>query len=231
MAAHPQDPQEVLPPKPVPWEQRLAATLDQVLEGDYEQRISPELFSDQTVSSATGSVVGPVIGRLNELLTLLAEECAAKIRYRQELEDSSTRIELLTSTLRELSTPIIEVWRGVLCLPLIGTLDRQRSAHMMELLLSAVATRRAELVIVDLTGIEDLDAQTLAQLVNVARAIRLLGTECVLTGIRASIAAALATLDADVSAMRTTATLYDALAQHLGQAGSSLRPRNAPRSK
>jgi rsbT co-antagonist protein RsbR len=99
----------------------------------------------------------------------------------------------------------------VLCLPIIGIMDSERGAQMMGEILTAVAEKRASQVIIDLTGIDTMDSETLNQLVATAKAIRLLGTECVLTGIRPAVARTLVALQFGGSVETTLRSVREAL--------------------
>lgn len=149
--------------------------------------------------------------RVNDVLASLSAARARGARVQEELEDQLLTIELQRAALRELSTPIIEVWRGVLCLPIIGIMDSERGAQMMGEILTAVVDKRASQVIIDLTGIDTMDSETLNQLVATAKAIRLLGTECVLTGIRPAVAQTLVALQFGGSVETTLRSVREAL--------------------
>ncbi len=120
-------------------------------------------------------------------------------------------IDRLRVALDELSTPVLELWRDVLALPVIGLVDTQRSAQMTERLLSEVATRRARYVIVDLTGVEVLDTGTADRFVALARSVRMLGAECVITGIRPSVAQTMVSMGVDLGGIVTLRNLAHAL--------------------
>ncbi|XYI01001.1 PAS domain-containing protein [Sorangium sp. So ce1128] len=109
-------------------------------------------------------------------------------RAEQELQTKLELIERQQVALRELSTPVIQVWEGVLALPMVGILDSTRAAAVMDDLLEAVARTRSRFAILDLTGIDAIDTATAAYLLSLIRAIRLLGAEGIVTGIRPSVA-------------------------------------------
>ncbi|KYF89198.1 hypothetical protein BE17_42825 [Sorangium cellulosum] len=148
---------------------------------------------------------------INALIEALAVERRRSLDYVERVEDQRATIELQRAALRELSTPVIEVWRGVLCFPVVGVMDSERSAQMMSELLQAVAERAADHVIIDVTGIHAMDGQALGSLVAAASALRLLGAECVITGIKPLVADALVEMDFDPSALSTRRNLRDAL--------------------
>lgn len=113
--------------------------------------------------------------------------------------------------LRELSTPIISVWDGVLTLPIIGMVDTVRGAEMMEQLLARVAQDQAEYVVIDITGVSVVDTRTADSFIRMSEAVRLVGAQCFLTGISPAIAQTIAQLGIDTSRIRTLRRLSDAL--------------------
>ena len=133
----------------------------------------------------------------------------------RELEAKLETIELQQAALRELSTPIIEVWNGVLCLPVVGVVDSHRSAEMTETLLDTIYTKQARTAIVDITGIDVMDTKTADHFIKMARAVRLLGADCLISGINPGIAQTLTHIGVDLTGVRTVRNLRDALQVHL----------------
>ena len=111
------------------------------------------------------------------------------------------------ATLRALSTPLLPIAKGVIVLPLVGTVDGQRASAVLETLLEGIAQHQAERVIIDVTGVPEVDAEVANALLQTARAVKLLGAEVVLTGLQAGIARTLVDLGADLGDIRTLATL------------------------
>ncbi len=136
----------------------------------------------------------------------------------RELESKLETIEMQQAAIRELSSPIIEVWAGVLCLPVVGIVDSQRSAEMTEALLDTIVTKQARTAIVDITGIDVMDTKTADHFVKMAKAVRLLGAECILTGINPGIAQTLTQIGVELTGIRTLRNLRDALQAHLRDA-------------
>ncbi|WP_437732796.1 PAS domain-containing protein [Sorangium sp. So ce1335] len=130
----------------------------------------------------------------------------AKLRE-DELKSRIEIIELQQKVIRDLSTPIIEVWDGVLTLPMVGVVDSKRAADVMDDLLAAVVDKRARFAILDLTGVEVVDTKTASYLIELVRAIRLLGAEGVITGIRANVAQTMVSLGLDLSGIATVGNL------------------------
>ncbi|HEU4408505.1 MAG TPA: STAS domain-containing protein [Polyangiaceae bacterium] len=158
---------------------------------------------------------------INAVIAALAAARRRRAQTQMELEERLTTIELQRAALRDLSTPIIEVGSGVLCLPVIGVMDSERSAQMMGQLLSAVAGKAAAHVIIDVTGLTTMDERTLSHFVAMARASQLLGAACVITGIRPGVAQLMIEMGLDTRAIRTLPSLREALTR--------LRARPAPR--
>jgi rsbT co-antagonist protein RsbR len=121
------------------------------------------------------------------------------------------------NAIRELSTPIMEVWEGVLCLPVVGELDGQRSDEMTEELLAAIVTRRAKCAIIDITGIQVMDTGTADHFLRMAKAVRLLGASCMLTGVNPGIANTIVHMGVDLSDIATHRSLRDALRHFVGR--------------
>ncbi len=129
----------------------------------------------------------------------------------KELEHKIATIEEQSRAIRQLATPVIEVWDDILALPIIGRMDSARGAELLESTLSAITHRNARCVILDVTGVDTVDTFTAGQIINVARAAQLLGTYCVVTGVRSQIAHTLVSLGVELAGLRTLRTLKDGL--------------------
>lgn len=114
--------------------------------------------------------------------------------------------------LMEQSTPVVRLWRQVLAVPLIGTLDTARTQVVMENLLQAIQDHEALVAIIDITGVPTVDTAVAQHLMQTVNAVRLMGADCVISGVRPSIAQTIAQLGIDLSTILTRATLADALA-------------------
>ncbi|AKU93445.1 RsbR, positive regulator of sigma-B [Labilithrix luteola] len=141
----------------------------------------------------------------------LAIDATARVRKERELAEKLDLIQRQTATIRALATPIIQIWDQVLCVPIIGTVDSQRTSEMMDSLLAAIAARQAQYAIVDLTGVEVIDTMTADHLIKLFRAAQLLGTEGVLCGMRPAVAQTVVALGVDLTAVRTMRSLREAL--------------------
>ena len=107
----------------------------------------------------------------------------------------------------ELSTPVIQVWQGIVIAPLIGVLDSQRTGQFMERFLDGIVETRSSVALVDITGVPTVDTQTAQHLIEAITAARLLGTRVILTGVRPAIAQTLVHLGIDLSEVETRASL------------------------
>jgi rsbT co-antagonist protein RsbR len=156
-----------------------------------------------------------IIRQQNEDLDRLANDLAEAKHIEEErtreLTEKLDMIEQQRSAIRELSTPIMEVWSGILCLPIIGVIDTTRSADMTDALLHAVVATRAHAAIIDVTGIEVMDTQTADHFIRMAKAVHLLGADCVLTGINPRIAQTVIHMGVDMSDVVSHRSLRDAL--------------------
>ncbi|WP_437923712.1 STAS domain-containing protein [Sorangium sp. So ce291] len=142
------------------------------------------------------------------------------VTERKRLEDT---LRMQAKTLLELSTPIVPLSQGVLVLPLVGVLDAARAQQMMENLLSKVVERQARVAIIDVTGVPHIDASSASALLQVARAVRLLGAQVVLTGIRPEVSRAIVGLDIDLAGIVTRRDLQSGIA-FATAAGSAAAP-------
>lgn len=128
---------------------------------------------------------------------------------RREAEEANRAKDAL---IEELSTPVITVWNGVLLGPVIGNLSRERADLMTAAILRAVVARRARVVILDVTGARRMDADAVEHLTRAASAVRLMGAECVLTGISADVARTLVRAGTELAGTQVRRTLADGLA-------------------
>ncbi len=115
--------------------------------------------------------------------------------------------------LLELSTPVIEIWNGILVLPIIGTLDSARTQIVMENLLQGLVKRSASVAILDISGVPTVDTAVAQHLLKTISAARLMGAECIISGIRPSIAQTIVHLGIDLTSVNTKANLSTALQQ------------------
>ena len=130
----------------------------------------------------------------------------------------------------ELSTPVVSLWHGILALPLIGTLDSARTQVVMETLLQRIVETGADIAIIDITGVPTVDTLTAQHLIKTVTAARLMGADCVISGIRPQIAQTIVHLGVDLAGITTKASLADAFRFSLARLGASVAGRPAPRA-
>ena len=144
------------------------------------------------------------------------------------LRTREDRIVRQQQDMLELSTPVVKLWDGVLALPMIGTLDSARTQVVMESLLQRIVETEADVAILDITGVPTVDTLTAQYLLKTVTAARLMGAECIISGIRPQIAQTIVHLGVDLGDVITKATLADAFKLALSRAGLVVtRPRAA----
>jgi len=143
-----------------------------------------------------------------------------------------TREELIArqgKEIEELSTPVVKLWEGIVALPLIGTLDSGRTQVVMQNLLETIVQTGAEIAILDITGVPMVDTLTAQHLLKTVSAARLMGADCIISGIRPQIAQTIVQLGVDLNVV-SKATLADALALALRRTGRVVTKVKAPSS-
>jgi rsbT co-antagonist protein RsbR len=124
--------------------------------------------------------------------------------------------------LLELSTPVVKLWEGILALPIIGTLDSARTQVVMESLLQTVVQTNSRFAIIDITGVPTVDTLVAQHLLKTITAARLMGAECIISGVRPQIAQTIVHLGIDLSQVITKAKLSDAFAHALHKSGRTV---------
>ena len=122
----------------------------------------------------------------------------------------------------ELSTPVVRLWEDILALPLIGTLDSARTQVVMQNLLEAIVAHGAAIAIIDITGVPTVDTLVAQHLLKTVAAARLMGADCIISGIRPQIAQTIIHLGVDLAGVTTKATLADAFRLALRKSGSAI---------
>lgn len=181
--------------------------------------LKPPLFQaiQQRVGKDGVEAVGAELWRTTVLLDKLALLTIEFYQKGREEIISRQQHELL-----ELSTPVVKLWEGILALPLIGTLDSERTQIVMESLLQQIVETGASIAIIDITGVPTVDTLVAQHLLKTVAAGRLMGADCIISGIRPQIAATIVHLGVDLSAVTTKASLADAFALALGRMGLSI---------
>lgn len=154
------------------------------------------------------------IGRTNQLIDRLGLYTTEVYQKGREQVILRQQEEML-----ELSTPVVKLWDGVLALPMIGTLDSARTQVVMEALLQRIVETGASVAIIDITGVPTVDTLVAQHLLKTITAARLMGADCVISGIRPQIASTIVHLGVDLSDVITKATLADAFGLALERLG------------
>jgi rsbT co-antagonist protein RsbR len=164
--------------------------------------------------SLESSQLPELFWELTQLVDSMAQYTVTTFQTARENIITRQQEELL-----ELSTPVVKLWEGVLALPMIGTLDSHRTQIVMETLLQRIVETGSELAIIDITGVPTVDTLVAQHLLKTVTAIRLMGADCIISGIRPQIAQTIVHLGIDLQGIATKATLADALALALQKTG------------
>jgi len=154
-------------------------------------RVIPVLFNASVYKNEAGVVVGVF----------------AAARDISERKQAEARIQQQSNEIMELSTPVMQVWNGVVVAPLIGSLDSARTQQFMERLLSRIVETNSPVALVDIMGVPTIDTQTAQHLIETITAVRLLGSQVILTGVRPAIAQTLVHLGVNLSDILTRSSL------------------------
>lgn len=180
----------------------LKGPLFEVLRQEFSD--SPALLAEQLLQAS-------------ELMDTLGMHTIRTYQKSREAVIKRQQEELL-----ELSTPVVKLWDGVLALPMIGTLDSQRTQVVMESLLQRIVDTGSEIAIIDITGVPTVDTLVAQHLLKTVTAIRLMGADCIISGVRPQIAQTIVHLGLDLQGVVTKANLADALALALRRLGTTV---------
>jgi rsbT co-antagonist protein RsbR len=158
------------------------------------------------VRDATGTII-----RIDGIASDITERKRAQAEHEERRQQAEV-IRVQEALLRELSTPLIPISDTVIVMPLIGSIDSRRAQQVIETLLAGITESKAEIAIVDITGVSLVDTQVANALLRAAQAVKLLGAQIILTGIGPEVAQALIGLGADLGAMVTRSTLQSGIA-------------------
>jgi PAS domain S-box-containing protein len=208
----------------------LRSNIDEVLRSGQPTSYVLEGFGPQGAPAWYASRLS-ALRRDGEIVavTMVTEDITAHRRTQDELGRKNLELEqeiaerervnaamrAQQEAMRALSTPILQVWDGVLALPLIGTMDDARAQQMSERLLHEIGRSRASFVILDLTGAEGMDTSTVSHLARIVDAARLLGSRCLISGVSPAIARTMVELDVHPEGLASFGQLQDALGHAL----------------
>jgi len=198
---------------------------DRVLKGFNSSETASFLFSlkrplfelVQQGYADDAAQLGDQLWAISELLDLLGLHSVQAFQKTREDVIQRQQEEML-----ELSTPVVKLWEGVLALPMIGTLDSQRTQVVMESLLQRIVDTGSEIAIIDITGVPTVDTLVAQHLLKTVTAIRLMGADAIISGVRPQIAQTIVHLGLDLQGIVTKANLADALALALKRTGQTV---------
>jgi len=171
-------------------------------------------FSDRTETKVGGQMIpveyhavplkndeGDIVGGLEYFIDI-----TERVRYEERLKEQS-------NTIRQMSTPTIKLWEGVLVLPIVGVVDSMRAQHMMESMLNKIMETYSRVIIMDIHGVAAVDTAVANHLIKITKATKLMGCECIVSGISPAVAQTIMQLGINMESINTKATLSDALAE------------------
>jgi rsbT co-antagonist protein RsbR len=132
-------------------------------------------------------------------------------------------ISAQSQALMEMSTPVTQIWEGILMLPVVGIIDSKRAQEIMATTLAKISETQAQVFIMDISGVAVVDTQVANHMIQITKATRLMGCESTISGLSPSIAETIVQLGIDVGKVRTTATLKDALSSAFRRIGMAIR--------
>lgn len=166
------------------------------------------VFSASELRSPEGGVLGVVC---------TAKDVTEQAQAREKLLLQVEQIKAQQETIRALVTPIIRVWDRVLVLPIVGALDQGRASEITHNLLRSASDTQSAFVVLDLTGVTAADTETADHLLRISRAVRLLGTRCLISGLSPTVVRAFTSLDVDLRDLMSFGNLHSALRHALSQ--------------
>jgi rsbT co-antagonist protein RsbR len=173
-------------------------------------KIRQECGNDAAACAAEMWAATEMVDRLGLLTTETHQKTREEVIVRQQQE------------LMELSTPVVKLWEGILALPLIGSLDSARTQVVMENLLQEILSTGAEIAIIDITGVPTVDTLVAQHLMKTVAAARLMGADCIISGVRPQIAQTIVHLGVELGDVATKATLADAFRLAMRRSGLTI---------
>jgi rsbT co-antagonist protein RsbR len=218
---------------------RVREALTDIARGGTKQGLTPT-----EVATLLFSVKRPLFQALEKEIGKDAEAFGKEVWYATQIVDRlglfttevalKNREEVISrqqTEMLELSTPVVKLWEGILALPLIGTLDSERTQIVMESLLEEIVRSGASIAIIDITGVPTVDTLVAQHLLKTVAAARLMGAECIISGIRPQIASTIVHLGVNLGDVATKATLADAFAVALRRSDLGVLKLAAARHK
>jgi rsbT co-antagonist protein RsbR len=192
-------------------QQGFTATETATFIFSFKQPLFEQLRID---SGADANVLAPQVWSATQLLDGLGLHTVKTFQLTREAIIRRQQEDML-----ELSTPVVKLWEGIVALPMIGTLDSARTQIVMESLLNKIVETESQVAILDITGVPTVDTLVAQHLLKTVTALRLMGAECIISGVRPQIAQTIVHLGVDLQGVTTKASLSDALALALKRTG------------
>ncbi|UCG24874.1 MAG: STAS domain-containing protein, partial [Chloroflexota bacterium] len=136
--------------------------------------------------------------------------------YSQHVNET---ISMQSKSLMEMSTPVTQIWNGILLLPIVGIVDSKRAQDIMNAALAQIAETQARVFIMDISGVAVVDTAVANHLIKITKATRLMGCSCTISGVSPAIAQTIVELGIEVGTVKTTATMKDALSDAFSRLG------------
>jgi anti-anti-sigma regulatory factor len=187
------------------------------------RRLIPLCYSIFTTSGYSADLTNESIGLVLSLLMLLGvmgiapmftERKRVELKLRDQTKQLNSRmmeLEEKDETIRRLSTPLTQVWEGVVMIPIIGVLDSVRAKQLTDSILNHIMKTKTEIVILSIEGIASIDTETANHILRTIDTVKLMGSEMIVTGVRPDVATALVSLGIDLSSIVTRSTLREGL--------------------
>lgn len=193
---------------------KIAIKGDTINQGEtiinIQGRDIPIEYSSRPLKNHEGKIIG-CVEHFTDIAERIEREALIVQQQKELLQQKTENIKILQGEILELSTPVIELWEGVLALPLIGNLDSKRARNAMKKLLETIESTKASIVIIDITGVPTVDTEVANHLLQTVDAVRLMGSESILSGISTHIALTMANLGIDMGNISVTSRMTDAL--------------------
>jgi rsbT co-antagonist protein RsbR len=178
-----------------------------------------ELFDDAISKTETETaeqrMINQSIAKMIHLDTAIVVET-----YNQLIEDTLTS---QAKSLMEMSTPVTQIWNGILLLPIVGIIDSKRAREIMNATLDKISETQARIFILDISGVGVVDTAVANHMIKITKATRLMGCECTISGVSPSIAQTMVDLGIDVGRIKTTSTMKDALEDAFRKVGMEIK--------
>jgi rsbT co-antagonist protein RsbR len=180
------------------------------------QELFSRILASESRSQEVRSATAESFGKLLHLDTAIVVET-----YNNIIEDTLTA---QAKSLMEMSTPVTQIWSGILLLPIVGIIDSKRARDVMNGTLAKIAETQARIFILDISGVGIVDTAVANHLIKITQATRLMGCDCTISGVSPSIAQTIVDLGIDIGSVKTTATMKDALAGAFHRVGLQITP-------